>query len=145
MTRWKIAAAPRWLLPVFGALALTACPGYADLPVPVREVGGLEVEAIFLSSEGPGRVQVAIDVPADAVGPAWIVGHPASALDEARVVAWATGPCPDEAAPGDARPRLCLALEVQAATLPAEIPLTAVVETRGDGRRFTLVGAVVTR
>lgn len=133
------------LLLLVSVAAAPACPGYADLPVQVRELGGLEVEAAFISAEAPGRVQVAVDLPADAVGPAWVVGHPASAIDGARVIAWAAGPCPDGPAPVDARPRLCLALQVDAATLPDEIPLTAVVETRGDGRRFTCVGAVVPR
>jgi len=125
------------------ATAAPACAGYADLPLPLRELGALDVELAALAPGGPTRVQLALELPADATGPAVLVGHPAAdAYAGARVVAWAWGPCPDGPAPDDARPRLCVALEVSEEATDDAFTLTAVAETRGDGRRFTLVGAV---
>ena len=125
------------------AMPLSACSGYADLPLALREAGTLELESATLAAGAPGRVQVAIALPDDAIGPAVMVGNPS--VDPtlgAEVVAWAWGPCPDGPAPGDARPRLCVALAVTSSAPAAAFFLTAVVETRGDGRRFTVAGEV---
>ncbi len=127
------------------ALAATAlaaaCSGYADLPLPSRDVGRLEIESARLFSGATGRAQVSLTLPDDAEGPVVLVGHPRSATPEATVRAWAWGPCPDGPAPTGDAPRLCLAVATEAVVpLPTSLAISLVAETRGDGRRFSLFG-----
>ena len=124
---------------------LAACGGYAELPLPLRELAALDVESASLHPGAPGRVQVVLTLPEGALGPTVVVGHPAADLAQgARVVAWAAGPCPAGPTPAasDERLRLCLAIELVTTAPPEALDLTAVVETRGDGRRFTAFGAL---
>jgi len=123
--------------------AVAGCSGYAELPLALREAGDLEIESATLAAGAPGRVQVAIGLPDDAIGPAVMVGNPT--VDRSlggEVVAWAYGACPDGPSPSDARPRLCVAVMVTTTAPPDALFLSAVVETRGDGRRFTVGGEV---
>ena len=115
----------------------SACGGYDDLPLPIRETAGLRIESIARFTEGPGVVQIALDPPGDAAGPFVIVGHPAAQSLNARVLAWALGPCRGAAAPGDSAIRLCLTMQWAG---DDALVLTTVVESRADARRFTLVG-----
>lgn len=119
----------------------SACDGYADLPLPVREFGSLRVERAERYTEGPGNAQVALDVPSDALGPFVIVGSPVALSFDAGVVSWAFGPCAGASAPDPAL-RLCLAVEyARGGAEPAPLAIGVVVESRGDARRFTLTGA----
>jgi len=120
------------------ALGASACAGYDALPLPVRELGSLRVERVERFTEGPGVVQIALDPPADALGPFVVVAHPASQSDSARVLAWAVGTCRGSPAPSDGAIRLCLSVQWSGA---GAIALATVVESRADARRFTLVGA----
>lgn len=123
------------------ALMVTACSGYDDLPLPIRETADLRIEHVERFTEGPGVVQVALDPPGDAAGPFVVVGHPAAQSQGARVIAWAVGPCRGQAAPSDNATRLCLTVQWSA---DEPLILTTVIESRADARRFTLVGAEAT-
>jgi len=125
-----------WAIP----LVLTACDGYADLPLPLRELGPLRIEQVSHFTEGPGLVQIALDPPSDAVGPFVIVGHPAAVSQGAAVLAWAFGPCQGSVAPDPAL-RLCLAVVFgRGGTVAPPLAIALVVESRAEGRRFTLSG-----
>lgn len=123
------------------ACALIACSGYDDLRLPIRESGALRVERVERFVEGPGVVQIALDPPGDAAGPFVVVGHPAFVNSDARVIAWAFGVCRGSPAPADGALRLCLAAQWSGTSA---VTLTAVVESRADARRFTLIGSEVT-
>lgn len=130
---------------VFCALALAACDGYADLPLPLRELGSLRVERVERVSEGPGLAQIALDPPSDALGPFTVVGHPSALSAGAGVLAWAFGPCRGAPTPPDPAIRLCLAIAWQrGAAIPEALAIALVVESRADARRFTLTGREVT-
>ena len=135
MTRWPLLA--RVAAASLVTVALTACSGYDELPLPLRELGSLRVERVDRFVEGPGVVQIALDPPSDASGPFAVVGHPAFQSDAGRVIAWAYGPCRGGPTPSDGALRLCLAAQ-WATTSPVAIGL--VVESRADARRFTLFG-----
>ncbi len=123
------------------SLATGACSGYADLPLPLREQAALAVESIAVFPGATGRAQITIDLPDDVAGPVVLVGHPLSATPGLRVTAWAWGPCPDGPPPSDDSPRLCLAIEADAATpTPGALTLSLVAESRADARRFTVFG-----
>lgn len=128
------------LVAIAGALA---CDGYAELPLPLRELGPLRVERADRFSEGPGLAQIALDPPADALGPFVIVGHPAALSDGAAVLSWAVGGCPGSPTPADPALRLCLAVAfARGGAEPPPLAIGVVVESRGDARRFTLTGSV---
>jgi len=132
------------VLALLVAATLWSCTGYSDLPLPLRELAALEVESADLHPRATGRVQVVARLPEDVEGPVVVVGHPAMAPESpgVRVVAWAAGPC-SAAPPTTSGPlRLCLAVEVFDRALPEILIVTAVVESRGDGRRFTAVGEI---
>jgi len=123
------------------ATALSSgCEGYADLPLDLRERGELTVVSIERFSTGPGRVEIVLAPPSDATGPFTIVGHPGALTAGATVLTWALGGC-DEAASPPAGLRLCLAVQFSASSDVAPLVLGLVLESRGDGRRFTLLGA----
>lgn len=122
---------------------LVACDGYADLPLQLREFGTLRVERADRFSEGPGLAQIALDVPADALGPFVIVGNPQAISDGAIVQSWAVGTCRGSPAPAlnDPALRACLAvLYARGTPAPDPLGIAIVVESRADARRFTLVG-----
>ena len=128
------------LIAIAGTLA---CDGYADLPLPLREFGPLRVERADRFSEGPGLAQVALDPPADALGPFVIVGHPDALSDGAAVLTWAVGACPGAPTATDPALRLCLAIVyARGAEEPPPLAIGVVVESRGDARRFTLTGTI---
>lgn len=123
------------------ACLLCACSGYADLPLAMRESGTLRVTRIDRFSEGPGQVELALDVPTDAAGPFVVVGHPDLATGGI-VQAWAFGVCRGSPTPPDTAMRVCLAVAWERGVVqPETVVASIVVESRGDGRRFTLVGA----
>jgi hypothetical protein len=123
------------------ALILAGCDGYADLPLPLRELGPLRVERAERFSEGPGLVQIALDPPSDALGPFVVVGHPTILSEGASVLAWAYGTCRGAPAAADPAQRLCLAVTLErGGTIPGPLAVAVVVESRGDARRFTLKG-----
>lgn len=119
-------------------IMLAACGGYDEVPLALREAAELRVERVERFVEGPGVVQIALDPPSDATGPFVIVGNPAIQSTGARVIAWAVGPCRGSPAPNDTALRLCMSTQ-WASTTP--VIVTVVVESRADGRRFTLAGA----
>ena len=122
------------------ALALAACAGYADLPLSLRESGTLRVTRVDRFSEGPGQVELALDVPTDASGPYVVVGHPDLASG-GYVQAWAFGTCRGSPTPVDSAMRVCLVVSWDRGVVASEaLVASIVVESRGDGRRFTLVG-----
>ena len=57
-------ATHRLLLALAFAGSAIACGGYTDIPLPIREVASLTVEASALFPSATGRVQLAVDVPA---------------------------------------------------------------------------------
>lgn len=119
----------------FGLVAaLTGCEGYAELPIALRERGALTVVSVERFVGGPGRVEVRLEPPGDALGPFVVVGHPGSLTSSATVESWAVGRCSGEVAGP-----LSLCLSVRTSSLEPLV-LAAVVESRGDGRRFTLLG-----
>ena len=124
------------------AILFTACDGYADLPLPLREVGPLRVERAERFSQGPGLVQIALDPPSDALGPFVVVGHPSAISEGATVLSWAFGTCRGAAAPADPAQRLCLAVAwASGGEAPPPLQIALVVESRSDNRRFTLSGS----
>jgi hypothetical protein len=125
---------------VAGAALLVACAGYADLPLALREGGTLRVLRVDRFSEGPGQVELALDVPTDAAGPFVVVGHPDIAAG-GLVRAWAFGACRGSPAPADTAMRVCVVVSWDRGVVASEaVVASIVVESRGDGRRFTLVG-----
>jgi hypothetical protein len=123
-----------------GAVALAACAGYADLPLALRESGTLRVTRVDRFSEGPGQIELALDMPTDAAGPYVVVGHPDLAAG-GYVQAWAFGTCRGSPAPVDAAMRVCLVVSWDRGVALSEPAVASiVVESRGDGRRLTLVG-----
>ena len=120
------------------ALALAACDGYADLPLALREVGDLQIVSVERFSTGPGKVEIVLEPPNDARGPFSVVGHPIALSNGARVLSWAVGRCSGETSGPLA---LCLAV---ATTSREPLALALVVESRGDSRRFTLIGQEAT-
>lgn len=128
------------LAAAMSTLALAACAGYADLPLSLRESGTLRVTRVDRFSEGPGQVELALDVPTDASGPYVVVGHPDLAAG-GYVQAWAFGTCRGSPAPVDAAMRVCLVVSWDRGVVASEaVVASIVIESRGDGRRFTLVG-----
>lgn len=126
---------------IVGAGAGAGCDGYADLPLPMREFGTLRVERAERFTEGPGVAQVALDPPADAIGPFVIVGHPAALSGGSAIRSWAVGTCAGSPTPTDPALRLCLAVEYARGGAAADpLAIGVVVESRGDARRFTLRG-----
>lgn len=118
-----------------------ACDGYADLPLPLRELGSLRVERVDRFSEGPGLVQIALEPPDDALGPFVVVGHPNVISSGADVLSWAFGPCRGSPEPSDPATRLCLAVSyARGGDVPPAVAIALVVESRADARRFTLSG-----
>jgi len=134
---WLLVATP--LLMVSSAPSL-GCEGYADLPLDLRERGDLDIVSVRRFSEGPGRVEVLLAPPTDATGPFTIVGHPGSLTAGATVLTWALGGCDQTASPATGL-RLCVAVQFTADAEVAPLVLGLVLESRGDGRRFTLLGA----
>jgi hypothetical protein len=116
------------------------CEGYADLPLDLRESGDLTIVSVQRFSMGPGKVEITLAPPTDATGPFTIVGHPGSLTAGATVLTWALGGCDQTASPA-AGLRLCLAVQFTADAEAAPLVLGLVLESRGDGRRFTLLGA----
>ncbi len=116
------------------------CEGYADLPLDLRESGDLDIVSVQRFSEGPGKVEIVLAPPTDATGPFTIVGHPGSLTTGASVLTWALGACDQTAAPATGL-RLCLAVQFNDNAEVAPLVLGLVLESRGDGRRFTLLGA----
>ena len=51
------------------AIGASACGGYAELPIQVREQAQLSVEAVSLHPGAVGTVQIALQAPDDVVGP----------------------------------------------------------------------------
>lgn len=132
------------LLVVTALLAASACSGYGDLPVPVREAAPLVVEAVALAPGRTGRVQVRADLPASVTGPIHVLASPVTFEPNAAVLGWSAGPCPGLAAPQTPDPaRLCLAV-VTATGVGADAPFTVNVlfEARAQARRFTVTGEV---
>ncbi len=125
----------RWLVPIM-LVAVTgpACDGYADLPLALRERGDLSIVSADRFATGPGKVEILLEPPADALGPFVVVGHPAVLSAGARVSSWALGRCS-----GESTGPLAMCLSVVTATTDPLV-LALVVESRGDGRRFTLIG-----
>lgn len=117
---------------------LSACAGYDDLPLQLRELGGLRIERVERYVEGPGVIQIALDPPNDATGPFVVVGSPTVESTGARVIAWAFGPCKGAPTPPDSAQRLCLSTQ-WASHEPLFV--TVVLESRGDARRFSLFGS----
>jgi hypothetical protein len=121
---------------------VSACDGYADLPLPLREQGPLSIERVERFSEGPGRVQLVLEPPADALGPFALVGHPTVTSSGAAVLAWALGTCDGSPAP-DPRLRVCASVRwTRGGATPTTLGMALVLESRGDARRFTLSGEV---
>lgn len=116
------------------------CEGYADLPLALRERGELTVGTVIRYPTGPSRVEVTLAPPADALGPFVVVGNPTALSAGARVVSWAVGSCAGEAPSGSGPLKLCLAVGFGASRAEAPLAVALVVESRGDGRRFTLLG-----
>lgn len=128
---------PRWLMPL---VLLSACDGYADLPLPLREQGPLSIERVERFSEGPGRVQLVLEPPADALGPFALVGHPTVLSGGATTLSWALGTCDRRAAP-DPRLRVCVTVRwASGGAAPEPLAMALVLESRADVRRFTLSG-----
>lgn len=122
------------ILPLVALSNIVGCDGYADLPLQLRERGDLSIVSVERFATGPGRVEILLEPPNDALGPFAIVGHPAVLSDGARVASWAFGRCS-----GETSGPLALCLSV-ATTTAEPIVLALVLESRGDGRRFTLIG-----
>lgn len=130
-----------FVIPCALGVPLAACDGYADLPLPLREQGPLEIEAVSRFTEGPGRVQLVLAPPADALGPFAVVGHPTVLSGGATVLAWALGTCSGPAP--DPRLRVCATVRwTRGGASPAPLAMALVLESRGDARRFTLSGEV---
>lgn len=128
------------------ALLATACGGYADLPVQVREQAELQIEAVSLFPGAVGTIQVALVAPEDVDGPLWLVGTPdaiASNVD-VTVVGWAYGGCggASDESPPDGVLQLCIALHTPGAVKPEGLLVGAVVDARAQARRFTVIGEV---
>ncbi|MCB9733563.1 MAG: hypothetical protein H6745_13260 [Deltaproteobacteria bacterium] len=134
-------ATRRLLLALAFAGSAIACGGYTDIPLPIREVASLTVEASALFPSATGRVQLAVDVPADVARPLTFVGPPQTVAGTGTAVAsWALGACPDALATTPAL-RLCVAVEA-GPVIAYPVTITAVVESRADNRRFTLIGEI---
>lgn len=114
--------------------ALSGCDGYADLPIALRERAELSVVSVERFVNGPGRVEVRLLPPSDALGPFVVVGHPGSLTAGATVESWAFGRCS-----GEVTGPLTLCLSVRTRS-DEPLVLALVLESRGDGRRFTLLG-----
>jgi hypothetical protein len=126
------------------ALAATACEGYSDLPLSQRESAELAIETYALIPGASGRLQLAVALPADAVGPVVVVGPPVASTTALRVDGFSVGPCPGQPAPADGGLRLCVAATLAAGPALASPPeLGLVVEARGSARRFNVSGPVV--
>ncbi len=133
------------LLTTLGALALlslaSACGGYAELPLPVREMASLESEGVDLYPGAIGQVQLVTAMPEDVVGPLFVVGPPIVSQGASVTVSWSIGRCPGFPPPpegDDPLLRLCVALFTAEGTLPPLLGIDAVVEERHSGRRFTV-------
>lgn len=123
-----------------GLTALTlACEGYADLPLALRERGALSIAAHTRHTEGPSRVELTLEPPGDAIGPFTIVGHPAALSAGASVQSWALGRC-DGGIPATGL-TVCASIRFGQPRETSPLAVAVVIESRGDGRRFTLVGA----
>lgn len=116
------------------AAGLTGCDGYAELPIALRERGALTVVSVERFANGPGRVEVRLEPPTDALGPFVVVGHPGSLTLGATVESWAVGRCSGEVV---GPLSLCLSVRTRS---DEPLVLGLVLESRGDGRRFTLLG-----
>jgi hypothetical protein len=134
----------RSLLLAAAALSASACSGYGDLPLPVREEAPLVIEAVDLTPGRTGRVQVRAELPASVSGPMHVLASPVTFDPNAAVLGWSAGPCPNLPAPQTPDPaRLCLAV-VMATGVGADRPFTLNVlfEARAQARRFTVTGEV---
>jgi hypothetical protein len=131
------------------ALGASACGGYADLPVQVREQALLTVEAATLFPGAVGTVQVAIHAPDDVTDPLWLVGGPELLADDVsiRIVGWAYGACRawTASAPGEleeAGMRLCLSVYTPPSVPPTGVYVGVVVDDRAQARRFAAISEV---
>ena len=78
---------------LIGAASLTGCSGYAELDVPQRAFGALDVAHEPRSNRGPGRVQLSWPKDRNGGGDAVVVGPPTALSAGARVISWAYGLC----------------------------------------------------
>ena len=130
-------------------LAATGCGGYAELPMPVRESAHLVAEYVDLHPDAMGQLQLAVDLPADVVGPLVVVAAPAVRSTRPVVVNWAVGPCRDAA--GQDVPQtlavtslltVCAAVYTTGGVTVEPFTVDMVVEERHAGRRFNVSGTV---
>ena len=126
------------------AAPTTACDGYAELPLPVREQADLIIESVDLHPGAAGLIQVAVELPEDVTGPIFVVVPPLTTSDRAATINWAVGACPTLGADQTtARLRLCLAVETIAGGEKIEpFSLQGVIEAWGPRRRFNVSGEV---
>ena len=131
------------------AIGASACGGYAELPIQVREQAQLSVEAVSLHPGAVGTVQIALQAPDDVVGPLWLVGGPEVLAEDAaiRIVGWAYGACrawtPATDVPEEAALRLCLAVYTPRSQRPTGVYVGVVADARAQARRFAAINEVV--
>ncbi len=125
-------------------LLISACSGYGDLPLPLRESTAMVTTWVDLYPDATGRIEVAPELPPDAAeGLITIVGSPQSDHAFAQVINWAAGPCRDETRTQDVPlGTICVAVYTDQALGATAFNLTWVVELRASGRRFTVDGEV---
>lgn len=123
-------------------LALSGCDGFADLPLPERESGAMTVEGTALAPWRQGLVQLAIDVPDDALGPYLLVVPPVVSSGAALTVHWAHGACDGMTVttppPAGTELTICVALWLVSDETSPTFTLEAVVDAYGSGRRFNV-------
>ena len=134
-----------WACVALASAAVAGCGGYAELPLPVRELATLTIESVDLHPGAIGTVQCRVSLPEDVEGPLHVVGPPISGGGAVAVVNWAYGPCGDEVPEGadvGSALRLCLAVESTVGLPPWGAALGLVVDARAQARRFSVVGTL---
>ncbi|MGB0592391.1 MAG: hypothetical protein ACPGU1_22120 [Myxococcota bacterium] len=146
-----------WL--AIAALGLTACQGYWEAPIQVREQLDGALERVDLYPGAVGTIQLRFDAPDDLSGPLWMIGSPEILAEDPRlaVIGWAYGPCnawpqaadaptyepADESGDAEQALRLCVAVYLPLTPPASPFYIGAVVDSRLEGRRFTAAAEVV--
>ena len=128
------------LLGLSAPLSLSACDGFAEIKLPIREAAPMRVEAQDIRAMGPGLIQLAIDGPEGLQGPAFVVVPPVTRDTSLVPLNFAIGPCPSlqDAGSGEPALRLCVAVQDNGASDQRSGSIEAVIDFWPSGRRFNV-------